>query len=76
MVAFTIYSASARSEFWDPLWQLAIMIPMGAVYGFGFAFGWPYAKRWMARMFGVAVTGSMLAILFSRVRRQSFCGER
>ena len=38
----------------------------GAILGFGYTFGWQYVKSFTAKALGVAVTGSVITIIFSR----------
>lgn len=46
--------------------QVFVMILAGALYGFGFAFGWGYMKSMTSALLGVAAGASLLTILFSR----------
>ena len=53
------------------MWPIFFIYPIiGAIYGFGFAFGWPLAKRWLAKSFGFAAGVGIFTMLLSRNREQ------
>jgi len=69
----TISGATAAEYSTGQLFIMALgAIPAGAFYGFGFAFGLPLGKKWLCKIFGVAVGTSIIAIIFSNDRTQSF----
>lgn len=46
--------------------DILLFIPVGALYGFGFAFGWGYLKTITSKLLGVATGASIITIIFSR----------
>ena len=68
LMGFAGWELWQQSGDWEGLLLPLMGLPLGAVLGFGYAFGWPTARRWCARACGVAAVGSFFAILLSRNR--------
>jgi uncharacterized membrane protein len=71
-IAMTAIMSTMGEYFYIGLIAGLVWIPLCAIGGFGYAFGWHLGKRWLAKIAGVAVGTSILFILFSRDRRTSF----
>lgn len=65
LTAFYVASVNGTTTGVDILTLLGC-IPLGALYGFGYAFGWGYFKSITAKAMGVATGASILTILFSK----------
>lgn len=63
--AFMVFASSMQGIPQD-IGSIILMFFCGALYGFGYAFGWSYVKSWIAKAFGVSTSLSLLGILFSR----------
>jgi len=76
LVGVNIYMLSISAYdgmgFLDIVIYMLPLIPGGIFFGFGYAFGLPLGKRWVATLCGVTAEVSFWAILFSRDRGRSF----